>query len=36
MFGQPLVDKRIIRRQQIENIAVFMHDAAEEKFNLAP
>src|SRR2546427_11866115 len=35
MFRKPLVDERVIRRQQIEDAAVFVYNAAEEQFRLA-
>ena len=35
MLGKPLVDEGVIRRQQIENAAVFVHNASEEQFRLA-
>ncbi len=36
VFGQPFIDERVVRRQQIEDIAVFVNDAAEEEFDLTP
>ncbi len=35
VLGQPLVDECVVRRQQIEDAAIFVHDAAEEQFDLA-
>ena len=35
VLGQPLVDERVIRRQQIEDAAIFVDDAVEEQLDLA-
>ena len=36
MSRQPLVDERVVGRQQIEHAAVLAHDALEEQLGLAP
>jgi hypothetical protein len=34
--GQPFVDERVVRSQQVEDAVVFGHDAAEKHFRLTP
>ena len=36
MLGEPLVQERVVRSQQIEHTSVFANDAVEEEFRLAP
>ena len=36
MPREPLVDERVVRRQQIDDVAILAHDAFEEQFRLAP
>ena len=36
MPGEPLVDERVVRGQQIDDVAILAHDAFEEQFRLAP
>ena len=36
VLGQPLVHERIVRAQQIERAAVFLHDAFDEELGFAP
>ena len=35
VLGQPLVDERVVGRQQIEHVVVLAHDAVEEQLGLA-
>ena len=35
VLGEPLVDERVIRRQQIEHAAIFVDDAVEEQLDFA-
>ena len=35
MPGQPLVDERVVRPQQVEHVVVFRHDAPEQQLGLA-
>ncbi len=35
MLRQPLVDERVVRRQQIHHVAIFLHHALEEQLGLA-
>ena len=35
VLGQPLVDERVVGRQQVEDVAVLAHDAGEEQLGLA-
>ena len=36
MLGQPLVDERVVRGQQIDDAAVLADDAVEEQLDFAP